>query len=87
MIPLKTEVSIQNKRGPGLWLLMLPLWLVWLLLLPLALLLSPLIMVACLIARVNPVRALSVVWQILAGLKGTQMVFDTNHRSVQVHIT
>ena len=71
----------------GLWLLMLPLWLVCLLLLPLALVLSPLILVACLVGRVDPLRAFSVFWQIIAALKGTQVEFDTNRRSIQVHIT
>ena len=71
----------------GLWLLMLPLWLIGLLLLPLALLLSPLLLIACLVGEVNPVRAFSVFWQIIASLKGTQVEFDTNRRSIQVHIT
>ena len=49
---------------------------VWLLLVPLAPLLSPVIFIACLACRVNPFRALSVLWQVLTALSHTEFELD-----------
>ena len=64
MIPFVAVVSVPDRRSHTfrLWI---PLFLVWLLVLPLGLLLLPAVFIGGLVCRVNPFRALSVVWQIL----------------------
>ena len=78
MIPFVAVVSLRNQesRTFRLWI---PLVLVWLLLLPLGILLSPFIFIACLVCRVNPLRGMAVVWQILSALSDTH--FEVEHRS------
>ncbi|MFZ1141533.1 MAG: hypothetical protein WAN76_20305 [Candidatus Sulfotelmatobacter sp.] len=78
MIPFVAVVSLRNQesRTFRLWI---PLVLIWLLLLPLGILLSPFIFIACLVCRVNPVRGVVVMWQILNALNDTQL--DVEHRS------
>ncbi len=75
MIPLVAVVNVRGKesRRLRLWI---PLILVWLLLVPLALLLSPVIFIECLACRVNPFRALSVLWQVLTALSHTEFELD-----------
>jgi uncharacterized membrane protein len=78
MIPFVAVVSLRNQesRTFRLWI---PLVLIWLLLLPLGILLSPFIFIACLVCRVNPVRGVAVMWQIVNALTDTQ--FEVEHRS------
>jgi len=80
MIPITSTVRIRDGRHQ-FWI---PLFLVWLLLLPVAILLLPLFFIACLIVRVNPFRAISVLWEILTALKGTDVAVDDGHCSVLV---
>jgi hypothetical protein len=81
MIPFVAVVSLRNQesRTLRLWI---PLVLIWLLLLPLGILLSPFIFIACLVCRVNPLRGVAVLWQILNALTDTQL--DVEHRTVGV---
>jgi uncharacterized membrane protein len=78
MIPFVAVVSLRNQesRTFRLWI---PLFLLWLLLLPLALLLTPFVFIACALCRVNPFRAVAVLWQILWALNDTE--FEVEHRS------
>ena len=78
MIPFVAVVSLRNQesRTFRLWI---PLVLIWLLLLPLGILLAPFILIACLVCRVNPLRAMAVAWQIVSALNDTQ--FEVEHRS------
>jgi hypothetical protein len=78
MIPFVAVVSLRNQesRTFRLWI---PLVLIWLLLLPLGILLSPFIFIACLVCRVNPLRGVAVMWQIVNALTDTQ--FEVEHRS------
>ncbi|MGC1451591.1 MAG: hypothetical protein WA830_16285 [Candidatus Sulfotelmatobacter sp.] len=78
MIPFVAVVSLRNQesRTFRLWI---PLVLIWLLLLPLGILLSPFIFIACLVCRVNPLRGVAVLWQILNALNDTQ--FEVEHRT------
>jgi hypothetical protein len=78
MIPFVAVVSLRNQESHTfrLWI---PLVLIWLLLLPLGILLSPFIFIACLVCRVNPLRGVAVVWQILNALNHTQ--FEVEHRA------
>jgi uncharacterized membrane protein len=78
MIPFVAVVSLRNQKSRTfrLWI---PLVLIWLLLLPLGILLSPFIFIACLVCRVNPLRGVAVVWQILNALNDTQ--FEVEHRT------
>jgi hypothetical protein len=81
MIPFVAVVSLRNQesRTLRLWI---PLVLIWLLLLPLGILLSPFIFIACLVCRVNPLRGVAVLWQILNALTDIQL--DVEHRTVGV---
>jgi len=81
MIPFVAVVSLRNQesRTFRLWI---PLVLIWLLLLPLGILLSPFIFIACLVCRVNPLRGVAVMWQIVSALTDTQ--FEVEHRSAGV---
>jgi uncharacterized membrane protein SpoIIM required for sporulation len=78
MIPFVAVVSLRNQdsRTFRLWI---PLVLIWLLLLPLGILLLPFLFIACLVCRVNPLRGVAVVWQIMNALTDTQ--FEVEHRS------
>jgi len=78
MIPFVAVVGLRNQesRTIRLWI---PLFLVWIVLLPVALLLSPVILIACVVCRVNPFRAVALVWQIVTALGRTE--FEMEHRS------
>ncbi|MFZ0863677.1 MAG: hypothetical protein WB781_16865 [Candidatus Sulfotelmatobacter sp.] len=78
MIPFVAVVSLRNQQSRT-FRLRIPLVLIGLLLLPLGILLSPFIFIACLVCRVNPVRGVVVMWQILNALNDTQL--DVEHRS------
>jgi len=84
MIPLFAVVRVHaDGRRFGLWL---PLFLAWLLLLPLLLVLLPFVVIGCLVARMNPLRLLKTVWQLLAGLSGTNVDVQYGERQVQVRM-
>jgi uncharacterized membrane protein len=78
MIPFVAVVSLrdQESRTFRLWI---PLLLIWILLVPIAFLLSPVIFVVCLVCRVNPFHAFSLLWQVLCALGKTE--FEVEHRS------
>lgn len=78
MIPFVAVVSLRDRESQTfrLWI---PLFLVWILLLPVAVLFSPLILVACLVCRVNPLRAFGLIWQIVTALGDTR--FELEHRA------
>lgn len=85
MIPSMLVVGIRKngRRGFRLWI---PLFLIWLVLLPLVLVLLPLAFVVLLIVRVNPFRAFSGLWRVVAGLKGTHIEVDDGEAAVLVRI-
>jgi len=85
MIPFVAVVSLRNQesRTFRLWI---PLALIWFLLLPLGILLSPFIFIACLVCRVNPLRGVAVLWQILNALADTQLDIEHRTAGVSFHI-
>lgn len=85
MIPFVAVVSLRNQesRTFRFWI---PLVLIWLLLLPLAILLSPFIFIACLFCRVNPLRGVALVWQILNALSDTQLEVEHRSAGMSFHI-
>jgi len=85
MIPFVAVVSLRNQesRTFRLWI---PLVLIWFLLLPLGILLSPFIFIACLVCRVNPLRRVAVLWQILNALTDTQLDIEHRTAGVSFHI-
>ena len=87
MIPLVATVAVRSHRGTGrgLWL-PIPLFVIWLVLLPFAVLLTPVFVVACLVGRVNPIRAASVLWQFLTGLTRTRVDVDHRDQSIRIRI-
>ena len=85
MIPFVAVVSLRNQesRTFRLWI---PLFLFWLLLLPLGILLSPLIFIAGLVCRVNPLRGVAVIWQILNALTDTELEVEHRSAGMSFHI-
>jgi hypothetical protein len=85
MIPFVAVVSLrdQETRTFRLWI---PLVLIWLLLLPLGVLLSPFIFIACLACRVNPLRGVAVMWQILNALTDTKCEVEHRSAGMSFHI-
>jgi uncharacterized membrane protein len=85
MIPFVAVVSLRNQesRTIRLWI---PLILIWLLLLPLAVLLSPFIFIACLFCRVNPVRGVALMWQVLNALTDTSIEVEQRSAGMSFHI-
>jgi uncharacterized membrane protein SpoIIM required for sporulation len=85
MIPFVAVVSVPDRRSHT-FRLSIPLFLVWLLVLPLSLLLLPAVFIGGLVCQVNPLRALSVVWQILSALKDTNVEVARRSASVSICI-
>jgi uncharacterized membrane protein len=90
MIPFVAVVSLRNQQSRTfqLWI---PLVLIWLLLLPLAALATPFIFIASLICRgwdcrVNPFRAVAVMWQILWALNDTELEVEHRSAGMSFHI-
>jgi hypothetical protein len=85
MIPFVAVVSLRNResRTFRLWI---PLVLIWLLLLPLGILLSPFIFIACLFCRVNPLRGVALMWQILNALNDTELEVEHRSAGMSFHI-
>ena len=85
MIPLLAVVRFRSRRNHsfGLWL---PLFLAWLLLAPLVLLLFPIFFILCSIGKVNPFRAISTLWHVLTGMRGTNVEVAQNRTMLMVHI-
>jgi len=85
MIPFVAVVSLRNQesRTFRLWI---PLFLVWLLLLPLVILLSPFMFIACLFCRVNPLRGVAVLWQVLTALADTNVEVEHRSAGMSFHI-
>ncbi|MGE5322034.1 MAG: hypothetical protein ACM3SW_04200, partial [Actinomycetota bacterium] len=81
MIPLFAILKLRgrNRHNIRLWL---PLFLIWLLLLPLVLVLLPFAILACLLARMNPLRSIAAGWQVLAGLRGAHIEVEHPGRYV-----
>jgi hypothetical protein len=85
MIPFVAVVSLRN-HGSRTFRLWIPLFLIWLLLLPLGILLSPFIFIACLLCRVNPLRGVAVMWQILNAMTDTQLEVEHRSAGMSFHI-
>jgi len=84
MIPLFAVVRWHTgRRQLGMWL---PLFLAWLLLLPLLLVLSPFFVIGCLLARMNPLRMTATCWQVVTGLRGTNIELQHGERHFQVRM-
>jgi len=84
MIPFVARISV--RRGPRDFRIWFPLAIVWLLLLPALLLLVPLGLIACLVARVDPLRAVSTLWAILFGVQGSEVELQSTRGSVSIYV-
>jgi hypothetical protein len=60
--------------------------LLWVFLLPLGALLSPFIFIACPVCRVNPLRGVAVMWQILNALTDTELEVEHRSAGISFHI-
>lgn len=84
MIPLFAVIRWHTgRRQFGLWL---PLFLAWLLLLPVLLVLLPFFAIGCLLARMNPLRMVSTGWQLVTGLRGTNIELQHGERQFQLRM-
>lgn len=96
MIPMMMTLAVRHggvdrrtgQRVPGghrirLWL---PLFLIWILIAPFALLLSPLILLGVAMARLNPFRALTAAFGLLAALTGTLIEVETPDAVVNIRV-
>jgi hypothetical protein len=77
------QVHVRSGRGVRLWI---PLLLVWVLLLPFVLLLAPFVFIACLIAKVNPLRGVTVYWQVFNSLRGLRVEVEDPGAQVRIRI-
>ena len=78
MNPTAEVMAAKPRRQFRLWI---PFLVVWALLLPFVLLLAPVVFLACLVAQVDPIRGVSVYWQIFSSLRGLRVdVEDPNAR-------
>jgi hypothetical protein len=71
-----------TKRQFHLWI---PLLLIWVLLLPFVLLLTPLVFVACLVERVDPIRGVSVYWQLFSSLRGLRVEVEDPGARIRIY--
>jgi len=85
MIPTLALVQVQNPhwRGFRCWVPLIMLWLPLLLLSPLILLV---LLMACMVGRVNPLRAITTFWGILWSLPGTHVHVRSQENQVLVRI-
>ena len=85
MIPNIAIIRIETPhwRMPPLWL---PLFLLWIPLLLLSPIIALVIIGLCIAGRVNPLRAIAVLWGILCGLPGTNVRVPSEGNNVQVRI-
>ena len=75
-------IPMATKRQFHLWI---PLLLVWVLLLPFVLLLTPLVFVACLVERVDPIRGVSVYWQLFSSLRGLRVEVEDPGARIRIY--
>jgi hypothetical protein len=85
MIPVAGAVRIGDYRVHG-FRLSIPFLLLWVLLAPLLIVVMPVLFVACLFVRVNPFRAIGVLFQILASTRGTHVEVVNDGCSVLLNI-
>jgi hypothetical protein len=88
VIPLAAVIAVRpggRSSDRRLWI-PLPLFLVWLLALPFLVLALPIFFIACLASRVNPFRALWIIWQLLCALSTTRVSVESRATSILVHI-
>ncbi len=78
--------SVRNKQNRSLRVFFASLWFLGILLLPAILLALPVLVIGCLVIRVNPLRMMSVLGGILAGLKGTNVEVEDRYRTYTVQV-
>jgi hypothetical protein len=89
MIPIAGAMRLDNSSGESKihgFRLAIPFLVLWILLLLLLLLAIPVLFIACLCVRVNPFRAMSVLFQILAAVKGTHVEVVNDRFSVLLNV-
>ena len=84
MIPMAGILALRTQPQGRVWWIPLPLFLLWLILLPALIVVVPAIFVVSLIMHINPYRALSISWQLLAGLRGLRVQVEEKHTAVLI---
>ncbi|MCC6735725.1 MAG: hypothetical protein IT534_06305 [Bauldia sp.] len=84
MIPMLADLTIETpRRRFRLWL---PLFLVWVLLLPFFLVALPFAAIACAVFRINPFRALGLLFALLAAVSGTEVAVQRRRTFIFIRI-
>lgn len=84
MIPMIADLTVETERRRfRLWL---PLFLVWLILLPVFLVVLPFAAIACVIVRINPFRALYLLFSVLAAVSGTEVAVQRRQTTIFIRI-
>ncbi|MGV8839087.1 MAG: hypothetical protein ACWA6X_02160 [Bauldia sp.] len=84
MIPMLADLRVEtDRRRFRLWL---PLFLVWLLLLPLFVLVLPFAVIACIVVRIDPFRALGLLFAVLAAVSGTEIAVQRRRTLIFIRI-
>jgi len=75
-------IPMATKRQFRLWI---PLLLIWVLLLPLVLLLAPLVLAVCLVKGLDPIRGVSVYWELFSSLRGLRVEVEDPGARIRIH--
>ena len=75
-------ITATPRRRFHLWI---PLLLVWAVALPFVMLLTPFVFAACLIARVDPIRGVSVFWQVFCSRRGLQVEVEDPNARIRIY--
>ena len=86
MIPMAGILALRTQPEGRTWWIPLPLFLIWLILLPALIIVVPAIFIVSLIVRIDPFRALSTSWQILAGLRGLRVQVEEKDAAVLINL-
>jgi hypothetical protein len=86
MIPMAGILALRTHPQGRVWWIPLPLFLLWLILLPALILVVPAIFVVSEITGIDPFRALSTSWQLLAGLRGLHVQVEEKHTAVMIKL-
>lgn len=77
-------VALRTRPAGRRWWIPLPLFLLWLVLLPLAVVCLPALVIVSLVLEINPWRAMTISWQLLAGLRNLRVQVEEREVDVLV---
>lgn len=84
MIPMVAVLALRSDPRARRWWIPLPLFLLWLILAPLAIVWVPVVIVVCAIVDIDPFRAMTTAWQLLAGLRNLRLDVQTHEADIRM---